>query len=146
MSQLQRVILDTSTLVSAALKVGSVPHRVLTKVFATAVLCASDETLSELDRVLMRKKFAAYLDEESRREFVALIRRNVELFSIHDTDRNAVFPPCRDPADAPFLALALAARADVLVSSDEDLLVLNPWNSMAIVKPAQFLQASGAAG
>ena len=48
---------------------------------------------------------------------------------------------CRDPKDNHFLALALAlaAEADVLVSSDEDLLVLHPWRGIPIITPAEFL-------
>jgi predicted nucleic acid-binding protein len=33
----------------------------------------------------------------------------------------------------------LAAEADVLVSSDKDLLVLHPWRGIRIVTPAEFL-------
>ena len=34
--------------------------------------------------------------------------------------------------------LALAFPADVLVSGDEDLLVLNPWMGIPIVRPREF--------
>ena len=44
-----------------------------------------------------------------------------------------------DPRDNQFLALALVSEADVLVSGDEDLLVLHPWRGMSIVTPADFL-------
>ena len=36
-------------------------------------------------------------------------------------------------------ALALACEADVLVSSDADLLVLHPWRGVPIVTPGDFL-------
>ena len=77
MSRIQRVILDTSTLVSAALRMGSVPDRALLKALRTCDVCASVETLDELARVLDGKKFDRYCDRESRRSFVALIRRSV---------------------------------------------------------------------
>jgi predicted nucleic acid-binding protein len=51
----------------------------------------------------------------------------------------AVDPPCRDPRDNQFLALALAAEADIVVSSDEDLLVLHPWRGIPVVTPVEFL-------
>ena len=38
-----------------------------------------------------------------------------------------------------FLALALAAEAEVIVSSDEDLLVLHPWRGISILNPAEFI-------
>jgi predicted nucleic acid-binding protein len=51
----------------------------------------------------------------------------------------AVQPPCRDPNDNMFLALARAVEADALISGDEDLLVLHPWNGIPILTPAEFL-------
>lgn len=136
----RRAILDTSTLVSAALRTGSVPERALMKALRTCEVCASAETLDELARVLERKKFDRYLDRESRRAFVALMRRHARLFDVQEADSKAVDPPCRDPKDNLFLALALVAEVDLLVSSDEDLLVLHPWRSIAIVTPAEFLK------
>jgi putative PIN family toxin of toxin-antitoxin system len=139
LSQIRRVVFDTSTLVSAALRVGSIPHVALAKALGSCVLCASPETLAELDRVLKRKKFDRYLDQESRRAFVTLIRRNIQLFAVEDADVLAMLPVCRDDEDNKFLALALVAEADVLVSSDEDLLVMHPWRGVPIVTPAGFL-------
>jgi uncharacterized protein len=138
-SRLRRVILDTSTLVSAALRIGSVPRQVLLQALGSCDLCASTETLAELERVLDRKKFDRYLDHELRRAFVALVRRNSILFPIQDADRMAVQSACRDSSDNQFLALALVAEADAIVSSDEDLLVLHPWRAIAIMTPAEFL-------
>ena len=42
-------------------------------------------------------------------------------------------PVCRDPDDDAVLALALAARADLLVSGDQDLLVLQRFESCQAV-------------
>jgi putative PIN family toxin of toxin-antitoxin system len=138
----RRVVLDTSTLVGAALRIGSVPYQALLEALSTCDVCASAETLAELEQVFDREKFDAYLDQESRREFIALIRGNVHLFAVQNTDLMAVEPPCRDPMDAQFLALALVAEATIVVSSDEDLLVLHPWRGVAIVTPAEFLSRS----
>lgn len=135
----RRVVLDTSTLVSAALRVGSVPYQTLLEALGAWDVCASAETLAELEQVLGREKFDRYLDRASRHEFVALIRRNVHLFAVQNADLMAVDPPCRDPRDNQFLALALAAEADVVVSSDEDLLMLHPWRGIPVVTPAEFL-------
>jgi putative PIN family toxin of toxin-antitoxin system len=139
MSRIQRVILDTSTLVSATLRTGSVPDQVLLKALRTCDVCASQETLDELAQVLDRKKFDRYLDKESRRAFVALMRRHLHLFAVQPADLAAIKPLCRDPMDNKFLALALVSDADALVSSDEDLLVLHPWHGIPIMSPAEFL-------
>jgi predicted nucleic acid-binding protein len=48
--------------------------------------------------------------------------------------------PGRDVDDNKYLELALAARAAVLISSDNDLLVLDPWRGVGVVQPAGFLR------
>jgi putative PIN family toxin of toxin-antitoxin system len=141
MSRIRRVVLDTSTLVSAALRIGSMPHQALMKALGSCDLCASVETLAELERVLQRDKFDRYLDRESRLSFVALIRRHAHLFAVQDADMDAVLPACRGPKDNQFLALVLVAEADALVSSDDDLQALHPWRGIPIVAPAEFVDA-----
>ena len=49
---------------------------------------------------------------------------------------------CRDPDDELFLALALAADAETIVSGDDDLLILTPWRGIAICTPADYLARS----
>ena len=41
---------------------------------------------------------------------------------------------CRDPDDDKFLELALASGARAIVTGDADLLVLDPWRDIRIVK------------
>ncbi len=47
---------------------------------------------------------------------------------------------CRDPRDDKFLEVAVAGKADVIVSGDQDLLVLHPFEGIPIVEPVIFLQ------
>ena len=138
MSVLRRVVFDTSTLVSAALRVGSVPHQALMKALGSCELCASSATLHELEQVLGRGKFDRYLDAQTRLAFVALVRQHTHLFDVQEADELSVQPACRDPKDNKFLALALVCEADAIISSDNDLLVLNPWRSIPILTPAGF--------
>ena len=46
---------------------------------------------------------------------------------------------CRDAKDNKYLELALAARATVIVSGDDDLLFLDPWRGIRVLTPAQCL-------
>jgi len=55
-------------------------------------------------------------------------------------------PVCRDPDDDAVLALALAAQADLIVSGDQDLLVLQRFEGVPIVNAAQALQLLDARG
>lgn len=47
---------------------------------------------------------------------------------------------CRDPDDVKVLGLALAARADCIVTGDKDLLVLGKWQGIAILSPRSFAE------
>ena len=139
MSVLRRVVLDTGTLVSAALRVGSVAHQALLKALGSCELCASSATLNELERVLKRDKFDRYLDTETRLSFVALIRQHTHLFDVQEADELNVQPACRDPKDNKFLALALVCEAGAIISSDKDLLALTPWRSIPVLTPSDFV-------
>jgi predicted nucleic acid-binding protein len=46
---------------------------------------------------------------------------------------------CHDPKDNKFLEAALAGEADTIVTGDDDLIVLNPFEGVDILRPAEFL-------
>lgn len=46
---------------------------------------------------------------------------------------------CRDPKDNYLLAVADAGRAEMILSEDLDLLVLNPWRGIRILRLVHFL-------
>lgn len=47
-------------------------------------------------------------------------------------------PVCRDPDDDHVLAAALGGRAECIVTGDKDLLVLGQFQSIPILRPAEF--------
>lgn len=136
---IERVVFDTSTLVGAALRFGSKPHQALMLALESCAICMCEQELSELAEVLNRSSFERYLTRSERGEFLALIRERTQNVWIDEMIGASLGPPCRDPKDNFILALAVAAQADVIVSSDHDLLVLHPWRGVDIMTPAQFL-------
>lgn len=136
---IHRIVFDTSTLISAALRPDSIPDQALHRALGFTDVCASKETLDELKKVLARDKFRRYLPDGAARQFVRMLENNVRLCVVRDLECLAANPPCRDPADNKFLALAFECESDAIVSSDEDLLVLNPWAEIRILRPAEFL-------
>ena len=64
------------------------------------------------------------------------------MFQISEADEAALDISCRDPRDNNFLVLALACSADVLVSSDDDLLTLNPYGDIQVLTPKAYLADS----
>ena len=144
MSWPRRVVFDTSTLVGAVLKPGSAPHQALMQALARCDVCASVQTWLELERVMQRDRFDRYLTRDARMAFVALTRTSMHFFPVTQADEDAVPPPCRDPMDNKFLALVQVCQADILVSSDEDLLVLRPYCGISVHRPAEFLSTIAA--
>lgn len=140
MSFVERAVFDTSTLIGAVLRPSSVPRQAFVKALSQAELCASPSTLAELESVLARSKFDRYLDPALRLEFFQLYRRHVRLFPVSEAEEGALPEPCRDPRDNKFLALALTCSADFVVSSDEDLLTLNPYRRIPVMLPRDYLE------
>ena len=139
MTALLRVVFDTSSLVGVALKVGSVPRRALSLALQHCEVCVSAATLAELDEVLSRDKFDRYLPRTTRLALAALLRLHAHHVDVTAADEGLLQPPCRDPKDNKFLALARLGAADVLVSSDDDLLTLHPWCGVQVITPATFV-------
>ena len=54
-------------------------------------------------------------------------------------------PVCRDADDDWILATALAAKADAIVTGDNDLLVLKRYEGIPILSPRQFVELLGSA-
>jgi uncharacterized protein len=98
-------------------------------------LFVSKPILAEYRQVLGRPKFAKALSVERRDQILGMIEVTAEYAEPAEgvTD-------CRDAKDNKYLELALAAEADIIVSSDSDLLILNPWRGIDILRPAQFLE------
>lgn len=76
-------------------------------------------------------------------QFVALLRTSMHFFAVTQADEDTLQPACRDVMDNKFLALVHACQAGVLVSSDHDLLVMNPWHGVPVLRPAEFLSYAG---
>ena len=133
-----RAIIDTNGFIAGLLWRGS-PHVLLEHARAGALAVISSATLiAELADVLGRAKCAATLSKTSTslERTIAEVRQLVELIDPPPLER----PVCRDSTDDHVLALALSANADMVVSGDDDLLVLGSFANIPIVTPAEAVQ------
>ncbi len=133
-----RTVIDTNVLLSGLLWHGA-PHALLEQVRSgTLTLVTSPALLAELERVIRRAKFEVILTRSntSRDQALAELRQWAELIEPPPLPQ----PVCRDPDDDAVLALALAANAALIVSGDNDLLVLGSYAGTPIVDAAQALQ------
>ena len=129
-----RAAFDTNVLVSAALFGNSVPGQALRHVLRQGRVLISDETVTELAEVLGRPKFDRYVTAEERGAFLQALIHEAELIEITRRIR-----ACRDPKDDKFLELIVSGSATHLISGDEDLLCLNPFEGVPVLTPATFM-------
>jgi putative PIN family toxin of toxin-antitoxin system len=134
-----RIVIDTSTLVGAALRPLSIPGKAFTLALSEFELCVSIESVNELEKVLHRDHFNVYVDLESRLTLLETVRVDAQFVLVPQSIQDETHGSCRDAKDDFILALALSARADAIVASDHDLLVLSPWRGITILTPAQFV-------
>jgi putative PIN family toxin of toxin-antitoxin system len=129
------LIFDTSTLIGAILKPKSLPAEVYYHASRKHCLIASSETLKEIMEVVQRDKFDRFRSREERTKALSFYLALVEIVvpTVISTD-------CRDEKDNKFLSLALSAQADIIVSSDEDLLVLHPYKNTRILTVRQYAE------
>jgi putative PIN family toxin of toxin-antitoxin system len=128
------IVFDTNSLISALLIPSSISRKALDKGLATGNLLFSEETLSELNKVLLRSKFDKYIRLDERMEFIERLETEGTFIKPQSS-----FTDCRDAEDNKFLNLAYDSNALCIVTGDDDLLVLSPFRSIQIITPANFL-------
>ena len=132
-----RLVLDTSVLLSALLFPAGRVSWIRTEWRAGRIRpLVSRDTTAEFLRVLAYPKFG--LSAGERQDLLDDYLPWCETVSVPDPP--ATVPECRDPFDRPFLELALAGRADALVTGDADLLTLANAFAVPILTPAALRQ------
>lgn len=129
------IVFDATTVVGAALHRDSVPRRAIELARSHHLIAFSDPVALEIREVLARPKFARQLTPPRQREIIDLLFVDAVWFA-----PTILAFDCRDQDDNKYLELALAAQATTVVSSDSDLLVLNPLRGVQILRPVAFLQ------
>lgn len=138
-----RVVVDTNVLVSAFLWEGT-PGRLIELAGEQVVqLFTSRALLDELAATLAKKKLVKPLAATglTAEQMLANYRRIASLV----TARQLTEQVSRDADDDAVLACALAARAHLVVSGDDDLLILKAFLGIPIVSPAEALRIVTAA-
>ena len=126
-----RLVLDTNVLLSALLfPTGSVSWLRHAWQSETIRPLTSHDTTMELIRVLSYPKFQLTVGEQEE-----LIADYLPWCETVVVPQPPTVPDCRDPADRPFLELALQGRADALVTGDKDLLALASLFPVPILTP-----------
>ena len=110
------------------------PERALLLARTHETICLSLAVETEIREVLKRAKFHKYITDATRDRILDILGAAALMFEPADQVTD-----CRDMKDNKYLELALAAGASIIVSSDEDLLVLDPWRGIRILRPVDYV-------
>lgn len=136
-------MLDTNVVVSALLWRGT-PHKlVATRREKNVGFYTSSALLQELAEILGRGKFAKALAASNTTANEAL--HEYTGFAHVVKTQPLAHAVCPDPDDDHVLACAMAAKAELIVSGDGDLLGLKEYQGIPIVTPAEALRRIGTA-
>jgi len=132
---IKKVVLDTNILVSALLFKGELAAIVDLWKKGKIMPVLSKETFAEFKTVLEYPKFSLTVQEIK----VIVEEEMLPYFEIIEVADN-IRDRCRDADDDKFIACAVAASADFIVSGDRDLLDMGKCKSVRIVSASAFLK------
>jgi len=127
-----KAVFDTNVLIAAFLTEGVCSKLLVRARKGECDLILSHDIIREFEKVL-DKKFGLSQQEiydvravlsEATKEIIRKV--------------NPIDPVCRDKDDNKILACALAADADLLVTGDDDLLVMKKYGRTRIISPKEF--------
>ena len=136
---LVRAVLDTNVYVGGTILSRGVPYQLLEAWRQNEfILVTSEAILAEIERVLryprIRRRYSVTAQDiarlmDSLRADALVVPGEVEVSRTSD-----------DPDDDKFLACALEAQAECIVTGDPHLLSLGSYHGIAILTPREFLE------
>jgi len=143
-----KVVIDTCVFVVAGMsKNANYAHTVIQKGLVGKIeIYACKETLDEIQNVFARPKFAGLLDTTEAQKLLHDYLQKVTVIDLKQSFLDKVGTACKDPKDAPFLALADQCQCHFLTSLDKKhLLSVVDYQGVKIIKPMElslFLETS----
>jgi len=136
-----RVILDTNIIISAFLKPESNPALILSLgLEGYLTVCLSEAIWSEYREVLKRPRFQK-LDHQSLEKILSIIKEK-GIWVIPRVSLNIIKS---DPADNMFLASAMEAKTDYLITGNTRHFPFRKFHGTQIINPKDFIELIGEA-
>ena len=132
------VVLDTNVWVSAIIWGGIPDDIVLLQERGQIEIASSQKLLNELENTFNKKKIQSKLAalQLTIVSAINLVYDSISLYPIEEL----IVSELRDPDDAIVLATAIAANAEVIITGDQDLLVLREYQNIQIMTAKDFLE------
>jgi uncharacterized protein len=128
-----RILIDTNLWVRALISEHTRERMALVIGNPDIQILGSQELLEEIRDVAGRPRLQKFLTIKDVTQFLEILAQRIDLVS--PTSEVSV---CRDPNDDYLLAICKDFSADYLITEDEDLLVLNPFEHTQIVHWVDF--------
>ncbi|MBI5729733.1 MAG: putative toxin-antitoxin system toxin component, PIN family [Ignavibacteriales bacterium] len=96
-------------------------------------IISSRDQLEEISSVLTRPKISGRIQRQHIKEFLILFLKTVELVEIKETVND-----CREEKDNFILETALSGNVNYIITTDDDLLVMNPYKGIEILTVTEF--------
>lgn len=128
-----RLVIDTNLMVRALRNAGPARRFLRNAPLHHTILYHDRQTL-ELREVSGRPRLCI-----APEELESLIYRIEHYGELVESDLEPT-GDCRDPKDEYILALALTGHADMILTEDHDLLVLDPWRGVRLIRLFEFLR------
>ena len=133
-----QIVIDTNVIISASLSPDGAPANLLAKALTDHHLVFTSATFAELESRLWKPKFDRYINLEERKAVLHDISAAAVWVEVPQNIAGATYS--RDADDDMFIHAALAAEAALLITGDQDLLVLaknlSDSHKLVICKPA----------
>lgn len=131
-----KIVVDTNVIVSALLSKTGTPAQIFSHE-ASFQLFTSEEILAEVERVLHYDHIVTryQLSDDLINDYLEHLHAASHVLAV---DQVAAVIEA-DPDDDKFLACAVAAEADYIVSGDRHLKTLKSYHNIPILTPRQFL-------
>lgn len=135
-----RVVIDTNVLISGLFGIKDSPSSQILKHISSQkfILVTSVLILEELGEVINRERIIKLtkMSSDERIEIMDMLIARSDVTS----GKQFSIQVGRDAKDDKFLACALEAKADYIITGDNDLLVLKKYEDIKIVTPREFLE------
>lgn len=130
-----KVFFDTNVLISALIGQTSFSARAFDFILENEYyeFLTSETVIAELERKL-ENKFRHIKDDPDTRKFITELRKHEVAGEPLDSSHIAI----RDRKDAPILAAAISAKADILITGDKDFSGVVKPEILRIMSPREF--------